>query len=195
MELLDTIRAGGIPAIWGPTHDAFSTNTRLSLTDVLLSLSLQALALNPRAFNNGVDPIASSHFQNALTEDRCFELLSLCIFGLSKLYIILKLAVVNSSASDEGTDPGDFLQKFVDQVLTRPENGVRLVIVANEFDESFDIEQDPWNDSQILVLGLGPGPLRRKGARRGFTRYSSHVSPLRSSAKGIINWLPTDVDI
>lgn len=194
VELLDTIRAGGIPAIWGPILHGFDTNGRLSLKDVLLSLSLQTLALNQKACHNGFDPITSSQFQDALTEDRCFEVLRRCMFGLSKLYIILDMAVVNDATSDEDTSPSEFIQKFLDQLLVRPEFTVRLVIVADEFDECFDIEQDPWNESQILVFGQNPGPLRRKRANRGFTRYSSHVFPPRSSTKGIIDWLPTDVD-
>ena len=196
VELLDTIRAGGVPAVWALSHTTSTDETIvLSLTDILLSLTTQVLALNPQVLNDGVNPISSYHFQNIANEDQCFQLLKRCLRGISQLYVVLDLAVVNAAVDYDTAHVSAFIQKFLNLLLSRPEKGIKLVIAVEEFENAFDIEeQELLDESHIVVGGQSPGPLKRRGITRGVTKYSSHVFPLRSGSTSVVNWLAPAVD-
>jgi hypothetical protein len=190
VELLDTIRASGVPAIWVLSHTTSDENIVLSLTDILLSLSTQALVLNPQVLNDSVNPISNYHFQNILDEDQSFQLLGRCLRGVSSLYVVLDMTVVNAAVDYNTARVSDFVQKFLNLLLSRPENGIKLVIAAEEFENTFEIEeQELLDESHIVVGGQSPGPLKRRGITRGVTKYSSHVFPLRSGSTSVVNWL------
>jgi hypothetical protein len=196
VELLDMIRESGVPTIWALSHSTSDTSTELSLTDILLSLSMQLLVLNPRVLSEGVNPISSFHFQSALTEEQSFKLLGRCMSGISKLYILLDMAVVNAAVDYNSTHSSRFIQKFLDLLQNRPEKGIKLVLAAEEFGTDLEIEdQDLLDDSHILVGGQTSGTLKLRGGTRGITKYSSHVSPLRTGIKGTRNWLSTETDL
>jgi hypothetical protein len=194
VEFLDTVRASGVPAIWMLPEIPSEGGERLSLKDILLSLSMQALMLNPKAFAEGINPISSRHFQHTLTEDQCFKLLGRCLSGASKLYILLSMPAVNAAVDYHGSYATALIQQLLNILLSQPGRGIKLVVMAENFGEDFDLEQELLEESQLFVIGQTAGPLKRKGARRGFTRYSSHCFPLRSGMKGITAWLSTDAN-
>jgi hypothetical protein len=191
VELLDMIRESGVSAIWGLSYNA--SDEGVSLMGLLLSLVLQGLALNPKVLNDGT--ISNYHLQQASTEDQCFKLLGGCLSGLSKLYIILDMAVVNAAVKYDERLASGFVQKFVNLLFARPERGVKLVAVAGELEGNFDTEQYDLDKSQIFVVGQSPGgPSKRRRAGRGLTRYSSHVFPFRGGTTGMISRLSRDAD-
>jgi hypothetical protein len=195
VELLDTIRESGSPAIWVLSQLTSDETVVLSLTDILLTLSMQALVLNPQVLNEGINPISSYHFQNVLTEDRCFTLLGRCLTGVKQLYIVLDMMIVNVAVDYNSTRTSAFVQRFLDLLMSRPEKGVKLVIAAEECQTFIDIyEQDQLEESQIFVSGQNPGPLKRRGVSSGVTKYSSHVVPIRPGSRSVANWLSPGTD-
>jgi hypothetical protein len=185
------IRESGVSAIWGLSYN--TSDESVSLMGLLLSLVMQGLVLNPKVLNDGT--ISNYHFQQASTEDQCFKLLGGCLSGLSKLYIILDMAVVNAAVKYDERLASVFVQKFVNLLLARPERGVKLVIVAGELEGIFDTEQYDLDESQIFVVGQSPGgPSKRRRTGRGLTRYSSHVFPFRGGTTRMISRLSRDAD-
>jgi hypothetical protein len=190
VELLDVIRGSDVPAIWALSQSNSDEEKPLSLESLLLSLTMQALVLNPQVLSAGVNPISSYHFENISHEDQCFKLLGRCLSGVTRMYIVLDLTLVHAAIDYSYRRTNTFVQKFLDLLLSRQEKGIKLVIVAEEFDDLSDItERDLLEDSQILVSGQIPGSRRRTGVRRGMTRYSSHVFSVRSDPRGAENWL------
>jgi hypothetical protein len=192
VEFIDTVRASGIPAIWVLSEGPSEGGEEFSLRDVLLSLAMQALMVNPKAFTEGVYPISSHHFQHSLTEDQCFSLLGRCLRGVSRMYILLSMPAINAAVGYHGSLATAFIQRLLKILLSQPARAIKLTVMAEDFGEDFDIEHEVLEESQLFVVGQTPGPLKRKGARRGFTRYSSHCFPLRAGTKGITDWLSTD---
>jgi hypothetical protein len=193
VDLLEVLRAGGVPAIWALSHTTSDAKIGAPLTDIFLSLSMQALLLNPQTLNGSTSAISSHDFQNVVTEDQAFKLLARCLTGIPKLYIILDMAVINSAVDYRDTLVNSFVQRFLNLLLTKSQGGIKLVIAAEEFNNNFEVEeQDLLDDSRIFVGGQSPALIKRTGGRRGFTRYSSHVFPLRSGTNGITNWLSED---
>jgi len=195
VDLLEVLRASGVPAIWTLSHTHSDLEIGVSTTDILLSLSMQALLLNPQGLNGSPSAISSNHFQSALTEEQAFKLLDRCISGVSKLYIILDMAVVNAALDYHDTLINAFIQKFLNLLLAKSGGGIKLVVAAEEFNSNFEVEeQDLLDNSRIFVGGQSPGIIKRTGGRRGYTRYSSHVFALRSGMNGITNWLSGGAD-
>lgn len=191
VDLLDILRGGNVPAIWTLSQPNWAEGEALSLERLLLSLSMQALNLNPQVLSMGINPISSYHFENISDEDQGFKLLGRCLSGIKLMYIVLDLNLVNAAVDHNCDRTSTFVQKFLHLLLARPEKRIKLVIVAQKSD-GFPaiIEHDLLEDSQILVSGVNPGPRMREGVRRGMTRYSSHVLPLISDSRSIANWLP-----
>jgi hypothetical protein len=190
VELLDMIRKTGVSAVWGLSNNA--SDNGISLVGLLLSLAMQVLVLNPKVLNDGI--ISNYHFQQASTEEQGFKLLGGCLSGLSKLYIVIDKAAVNVTVNNDEGLAGDFLQKFGNLLLARPERGVKLVVVTGELEGSVDTEQNGF-ESQIFVVGQSPGGAsKRRRATGRFTRYSSHVSPFRGGTTGMISKLSRIAD-
>jgi hypothetical protein len=195
VDLLDALRASGVPTIWTLSHTTSDSRIGASVTDILLSLSMQALLLNLQALNGGPSAISSYHFQHALTEDQAFKLLGRCINGIPKLYIILDMAIVNAALDYHDSLVNFFLQKFLNLLLAKLEGGTKLVIAAEEFNNNFEVkEQDLLDSSRIFVGGQSPALIKRTGGHRGYTRYSSHVFAIRPGVNSITNWLSKEVD-
>jgi hypothetical protein len=193
---LETLRASGVPTVWVLSHTTSDLKSGASITDILLSLSIQALLLNPQALDEGTNPISSHHFQNAFTEDQGFKLLDRCVNGISNLYIILDIAVVNAAVDYHDMLVNSFVQKFLNLVLNKSQRGIKLIIAVEELNRIFDVEeQELLDSSSIFVDGRSPTLKSRTRGCRGLTRYSSHVFPLRSGTKGITNWLSRQADV
>jgi hypothetical protein len=190
VELLDTIRGSNVPAIWALSQPNWDEEELLSLESLLLSLSMQALVLNPQVLSASINPISSCHFENISNEDQGFKLLRRCLSGVKRMYIVLDLTLVHAAVEYNCGRTSTFVQNFINLLLGRLEKGIKLVIVA-EKSEGFPavIERDLLEDSQIFVSGQKPGPRIREGFRRGMTRYSSHVLPVRLDSRGVENWL------
>jgi len=102
------------------------------------------------------------------------------------------MPAVNAAVDYHGSYATAFIQRLLKVLLSQPARGIRLVVMAENLGEDFDLEEELLEESQLFVVGQTAGP--RKGARRRFTRYSSHCFPLRSGIKGITDWLSTDVN-
>jgi hypothetical protein len=190
VELLDIIRGSDVPVIWALSQPNWDEEEALSLESILLSLSMQALALNPQVLSVGINPISSYHFENISNEDHGFKLLGRCLSGVKRMYVILDLNLVHAAVDYNCGRASTFVQKFLHLLLGGLERGIKLVIIAEKTERFPDIiERDLLEDSQIFVSGQKPGPRMREGFRRGMTRYSSHVLPVRSDPRGVKNWL------
>jgi hypothetical protein len=190
VELLDIIRGSNIPAIWALSQPNWDEKEALSLENLLLSLSMQALALNAQVLSTGINPISSYHFESISNEDQGFKLLGRCLSGVKRIYIVLDLTLVHEAVEHDHGRASSFVQNFINLLLGRLEGGIKLVIVA-EKSKGFPsvIEHDLLKESQIFVSGQNPGPRVRNGVRRGMPRYSSHALPIRSGSRVVENWL------
>ena len=170
VELLKMLRASGVPAIWALSHTTSDVDVGASLIDILLSLSKQALVLNPNTLNSGINPVSSSHFQNVLTEDQAFKLLDRCVSGIPKLYIVLDMALVNAAVNYYDTLVNSFVQKFLNLLLAQPNGGIKLVLAAEEFNNNIELEEgDLLDGSRIFVGGQSLALMNRtKGRRRRY---------------------------
>jgi len=190
VELLDIIRGSNVPAIWALSQPNWDEEEALSLESLLLSLSMQALALNLQVLSTGINPIASCHFESISNEDQGFKLLGRCLSGVKRMYIVLDLTLVHAAVQHNCGRASSFVENFIQLLLVRLEREIKLVIIA-EKSEGFPAVAylDLLEDSQIFVSGQRPGPRTREGFRRGMTRYSSHVLLACSNSRGVENWL------
>ena len=190
VEILDTMRPSGIPTIWVLPHNAAGLNEALSLKDILVWLSLQALMLNSKALPEGINPVSSHHFQQILNLDQAFTLLGRCLLGLPKLYIILDLDLVQTAVNHRSTYTNSFIRDFLKLLLQQTESCNKLIITTGILNDSFGLEQDVLDEWQISVTGRLHGPFRGKGGGRKTIRYSSHVLPRMSGSQKMLNCSP-----
>jgi len=189
VQLLDVIRASNAPVIWALSLPSLDQEDALSLESLLLSLSMQTLALNSEALTTGINPVASCHFEDISNEDQGFQLLGRCLSGVKRLYIVLDLNLVHSAVQHNRGRASTFIEKFTNLLLAGPEKGIKLVVIAEKSDGFPSVtKHDQLEGSEIFVSGQRPGP-RSRGFRRGMTGYSSHVVSASSNSRGVENWL------
>ncbi|KAL3423911.1 hypothetical protein PVAG01_05658 [Phlyctema vagabunda] len=186
-ELVDLLRDSKILVIWIIDHIDQDEDMVSSTNDLLLSLSLQALLLNPKALDQGYNSASIHHFAHLANEEQHFELLGRCLSGVPRMYIVMEVAVIRAAVGYQDSKADSFMKRFLDFLTRLPGREVKLVLAAEDFEANFRIyEEDHADQSRIWIKGQAPEPSRKKFLNRRL-RHSSHVFDLGSSSVASID--------
>lgn len=127
VNLLDLVIQTSRPAIWALPM-SITIGEVPNITDILASLVIQAMELNPSVLSSGINPISTRHFKSSRSEDEWLQLLKKSIQGLKCLLIVLDFTMLQTCLKKSTTlEPEEFLESLLN--MSRPQ-GPTLKIVA-----------------------------------------------------------------
>ena len=94
VDFLDSVDKAGVSSIWALPQPA-EEERAVTLEDLLISLILQAISLNPNALSEGVIPIAAFHFRKRESVEELLQLLRRSLKGLNFVIIVIDLTFLN----------------------------------------------------------------------------------------------------
>jgi len=128
VDLLDVIMKARIPAIWAlpqPTEEEESTVT---VEDLLVSLVLQAINLNPSVLSEGVNPISATHFRTIGSVEKLLQLLQRSVKGLKFTIVVVDLMLLKRVLrKSKSLEPEEFLEMLLD--MTESHDGIIKIVV------------------------------------------------------------------
>jgi hypothetical protein len=128
---------------------------------------MQILEFHPQALVEGSFPVTIHHFQDiesreSEAEERSFDLLTRCLAGVSRLYIVVDTSLINTIVNDNITHANAFLTRLQLILSSRPGGGVKIVLASWRSMGGQNDQQHQESTHQIYVDGPFAGLSRRR---------------------------------
>jgi hypothetical protein len=190
IELLEAVLNTGTPALWILPHQL--DGNKLTVEQILLSLIVQAMCLNPSVLSDGDSPMLVNHFRTVESIDILFRRLQRCLKGVGQVFIVLDLIYINKLLNiDSSIDIHDFTEEI--ENLCQNHHGI-LKIVALTWNMEAIFSNEPFEHASIATdprrkkVRLMRNPKYRAMSARKAQNISSHIESLSPDSS-------TDVDV
>lgn len=117
------------PTIWAIPH-SLGDEQRLSITEILCSLVVQSLQLDSSALTAGRNPVTINHFQSDMSIEQCLQMLERCWQAISRLYVVIDLALVEKALENDSFRPINFVHGM-QNIVERHSGGVLKILIAS----------------------------------------------------------------
>ncbi|KAF2188503.1 hypothetical protein K469DRAFT_703077 [Zopfia rhizophila CBS 207.26] len=129
VDLLDVIIELQIPAIWALPWSTEEDEV-ISLQDILKSLVVQAINLNPDLCGNGINPISVNNFKRTKTEKEWFAILDKCLKSFARIYVFIDLELIEQASQDSNMESSEFIEGL-QQFTQRCSTGIVKIVVLS----------------------------------------------------------------
>ena len=155
VDLLDLVLPTSLPAIWALPMSISSEDVP-DFENVLASLVIQALELNPTVLSTGVNPISTRHFRSPLPVDSWLQLLQKSLRGMKYLLIVLDFTMLQACLRKNNIlEPAEFLEALLN---LKGAQGPKLKIVALTWKLDLVITDRAGGSLAPQLVATDPGP-------------------------------------
>ncbi|KAL9073136.1 MAG: hypothetical protein Q9157_004869 [Trypethelium eluteriae] len=132
IDAIELIANANVPVVWALTPRIHSTKEHTSI-NVLKHLVSQAIQRNTALHNERAVTMSAVRFQTAVTEREWFDLLASVLDGISQIYIIIDMSILDFDSDTEEPWPMLFNRMFEELAARRLQITVKVAFICQSF--------------------------------------------------------------
>ncbi|KAH8886450.1 hypothetical protein GQ53DRAFT_727849 [Thozetella sp. PMI_491] len=160
-DFLDAVLEHDYPVIWALPSMVEDGNVALSVEAILKSLVSQALALNPSAVSDGINPVTVKHFKAATNTKQWLGIFERCISNLPRLFLVIDISLFETATLEEEDGEveifrgSDFVEWISEVAERRGNKSLKALIVSWRFTTATGLDSDGLFEEMQIFTDMG----------------------------------------